>query len=238
MHERLLMFLNQAIEAFDLQGPVYRFGFCPSEVPDSRAMSEYFPGMAYIDLGCGEPDKTALPLPNGIARTVVCFGVLEQVADPSPVLREILRILAPSGAIVLGSTLEVASPGGAWLRQRLQPDRVSRYLAGMEGTLVGWEGADEGPHSVYAIGFKSPVPPAVGDGLTQFLAAFRRKGRRVSANFWRRALAALGNLAGAELEDEDPTPFVVDLPAGLVRRTAVPKPHIMGKTGNRLDLMQ
>lgn len=46
-------------------------------------------------------DGTHLPLRDGCARTVLCTQVLEHVPEPGPFLREIARVLAPGGTLLL-----------------------------------------------------------------------------------------------------------------------------------------
>lgn len=264
MHAQLSMFIQRAVEAFDLQGPLYRFGLCPPETPEADELPAYFAGVPYIDLGSGEPDQVSVPLPSGIARTIICFGVLEQVADPGPLVREMLRILAPGGVILLGSAIESATLGGTWIRHRLQPDRVSRCLTGLEGTVIGWQEGSAGPQTLYAIGFKAPIAPVVAAGLSQFLSAFSpatRQAQRTRQDPWswfvelvreplgshrsgrlRRAvhhvLRGLRDLMGLQTAEDGTPTFVVDLPPRLARQAVVPKPHGTLKSGSRLDLMQ
>lgn len=241
MHEHLSLFVRHAAEAFELEGPLYRFGLCPTEDAGEDSLASNFGGAAYIDLGTGEPDAVAVPLPNGIARTIVCASMLEQVADPGPMLHEMIRILAPGGAILLAATLDRPTLGGTWVRHRLQPDRVSRYLAGLEGTLVGWQGDSEGPHALYAIGFKAPIRPAVGDGVARFLPKFSQAVSQIrdgARSRWAPWLNRLRRLVGWTNREQVAMPFVIDLPPRLARQSAIPKPHGAKQSGSRLDLMQ
>jgi nitroreductase/SAM-dependent methyltransferase len=61
-----------------------------------------FPALDY--LLNGDPDRPAIPLPDGQIHVMSCYERLEQFEDPQPLLREMARVLAPEGrAVVLVS---------------------------------------------------------------------------------------------------------------------------------------
>lgn len=45
-----------------------------------------------------------LPFPNGFFDLVVCMGVMPYYADPTPICRQLTRVVRPSGQIVVSST--------------------------------------------------------------------------------------------------------------------------------------
>ena len=58
---------------------------------------------------------------------------------------------------------------------RLTPRSVGRLLSGMEAVLVGWQGAEGFPHTVYGIGFKPPPTGAILEGTRRFLDRFQAR---------------------------------------------------------------
>ena len=179
MREPIRAFLASAAEAFALRGPVYRFGGCRAEeshgdplLPGSLAEA----GCIDVELG-DRPEADRLAFPDGAARTVVCFGVLESSFEPPRALSEMVRILRPGGALLICAPNEPSVPGampGYW---RLTPRSIERLLRGMAATLVGWQGAEASPHTLYGIGFKPPLNPAVMAGTSRFLKCFQARVR-------------------------------------------------------------
>jgi ubiquinone/menaquinone biosynthesis C-methylase UbiE len=86
-------------------------------------------GLAGIDLRLGE--MTHLPLPDNEAGGAVLNMVLHHAADPAAVLREIWRILAPGGVLVLA---DLARHEREWLRDQL----ADQWLGFAEDELLAW----------------------------------------------------------------------------------------------------
>jgi len=76
-------------------------------------------GISNVDYLCSKAEQ--LDLPDGSADAVVCFGLLENIADFDPLFREIARILKPGGRFT-GVASNAACP---WytLRQKLSGDK-------------------------------------------------------------------------------------------------------------------
>jgi SAM-dependent methyltransferase len=55
-------------------------------------------------------DELALPLPNALFDRVLCVHALEESDDPAEMLREVCRVLAPSGRVIVA----VAARNGLW----------------------------------------------------------------------------------------------------------------------------
>jgi SAM-dependent methyltransferase len=89
-----------------------------AEVARSRGLTERT-GFVVADA------RSPLPFPNGVFDVVICFGVLETVRRPEPVLAELVRVLAPDGTLVLSRYRGWATRTGAlsleWYRARLAP---------------------------------------------------------------------------------------------------------------------
>ncbi len=179
MHEHVRAFVKSAVEAFALAGPVYEFGFCPANPMGRAALRDCFPDSGYIgcDL-CDEGDAdhrerfARLPFADGVARTVVCVNVLGHVLDPRKTAKELTRLLAPGGGILIVSTLDARSWDRRRSASRLQPGLIRQLLPGLEIPVVGWQGDLEAPHTVYAAGFKPPLTVAVLGGTQRLLQDF------------------------------------------------------------------
>jgi ubiquinone/menaquinone biosynthesis C-methylase UbiE len=77
-------------------------------------------GIANVDYLCAKAEELD-PIPDDSIDAVVCFGLLENIADFAPLFREIARILKP-GARFTGVASNAACP---WymLRQKLSGDK-------------------------------------------------------------------------------------------------------------------
>ena len=86
-------------------------------------------GLADIDLRLGE--MAHLPLPDKAAGCAVLNMVLHHAADPSAVLHEIRRVLAPGGVLVLA---DLARHEREWVRERL----ADQWLGFGEEEVSAW----------------------------------------------------------------------------------------------------
>jgi ArsR family transcriptional regulator len=82
-----------------------------------------------VDLRLGE--MTHLPLPNGSVDCVVANMVLHHAADPPAVLREIGRVLAPGGLLLVA---DLTRHEREWVREQL----ADQWLGFEEDELIGW----------------------------------------------------------------------------------------------------
>ena len=185
-------FVASATEAFRLRGPVYRF--CSRGAGGSWWREPLPPGHL-AESGCIDvelPEGTEgvlLPLPDGAARTVLCLGPLELSHEPRRMLEEVTRIVRPGGALLICTPAEAAVPGPTPDHWRLSPRSVDRLLCGMAATMVGWQGPDASPHTLYGIGFKAPLDGAVVAGAGRFLERFQARVRSSAAAIdWPRRL--------------------------------------------------
>lgn len=191
MREHVLAFVQSVAEAFELAGPVFEFGFCPetagltSEIltPTGR-----FPETGYFgcDLdGGAEIDRIEglelLPFADGAAGTVAAFDTLEHALEPRRAAREMVRVLAGGGTLVICSASGPPWPQHPNAYWRPTPGAMGRLLEGLEGTLVGWQGTDSAPHTVYGIGVKAPVPEDFAVRAARFLDAFQGRLGRLAA---------------------------------------------------------
>lgn len=79
-------------------------------------------------------DETGLPFPTGCFDRVLAVHALEEAGDPAALVRELGRVLAPSGRLIL----VVAHRGGLWARAESTPFGHGRpYTLGQLERLVG-----------------------------------------------------------------------------------------------------
>ena len=83
-----------------------------------------------------------------------------------------IRILSPGGALLVCASVAAPLPNRGPARWRLTPGGLDQLLSGMHARLVGWEGAENVPRTLYAVGFKPPLEGSVLDGINRFLDRF------------------------------------------------------------------
>jgi SAM-dependent methyltransferase len=176
MRDRVQAFVDSAAEAFGLTGPFYQVGFLPQAGTDTAWWPREGPGPAGP---LGRPwhypaEMDRLPLADAAAETVLCIGTPEYGWRPYQASEEITRVLAPGGALLICASVAGAGPEQTpyW---HLTPRSAERLLVGMAATLVGWQGADPFPHTIYGIGFKPPLRGTVPEGTSRFLAGFQAR---------------------------------------------------------------
>lgn len=184
MPEPVLTFLQSVSEAFRLEGPMYEFGYGPTVdwhvAPTPESGLSESGGSGSEESGLPEierlEDLVELPFADGSARTVIAAGALERVFEPGKAVEEMVRILAPGGTLVVCcSRCNGRSPHGCERYWHPTPQAVERLLAGLAATLVGWQGGDDSPHTLFAVASKSPVADAFLDGVNHFLDHFPRR---------------------------------------------------------------
>lgn len=103
------------------------------------------PGVSYVsgDLDPGAADEvmdiTRIPRPDGVFDLVLCNHVLEHVPDDGAAMRELRRVLAPGGRLLMQHPVRFSSPAThedptvvtpeARLREFMQHDHVRLYGA-------------------------------------------------------------------------------------------------------------
>ena len=248
MNGAIEAFFDSAIDAFKLSGPVYQLGSCPSgdSGPWAR-LRESFPEGEHVGFGWeDETELERLPFPDGVARTVLCVDALGYAIEPQRAVEEMLRILSPGGALLVCASVEAPVPDQAPTYWRLTPRGLERLLSGMEARLVGWQGSEDFPHTLYGVGFKPPLSRAVLQGTNRFLDRFpARIGQMAGPVGWRGWLRQLlagwagGRSQRRRRRDYHNLQFAVHFSVDRklkheVLQSCLPE----GQTGTRLDLME
>jgi len=165
---------DAAAETFSLRGPVYEFGFSPGGaahgIHAGRSREGAAAGPTRVDR---LEDLDRLPIADGAAATVVCDNALQYAFEPSRAAAEMTRILAPGGMLLVMASNDPPSSavGRYW---SVYPGAMSRLLSSLDGTLIGWIGADASPDAVFAIACKAPMPAGFAAGVQPFLARLDR----------------------------------------------------------------
>ncbi|HEV3004161.1 MAG TPA: hypothetical protein VGX78_06845, partial [Pirellulales bacterium] len=117
---------------------------------------------------------TRLAVADGAARTVLAIEVLQRSFEPQRAAEELARIAAPGGVVLLAASLNRPlddDPGDYW---RLTPSCIKRLLAPLEAALVAWQGAERFPHTVFGLGFKSPLAAGLVPDMNRFIEGYQR----------------------------------------------------------------
>jgi SAM-dependent methyltransferase len=103
-------------------------------------------------------EETALPLPNAMFDRVLAVHALEEAEDPSALLAEIGRVLAPTGRLIVA----VASRDGAWAGAEATPfghgrpfsrSQLERLIREADLEPAGWTRALYVPPMAFASGW-------------------------------------------------------------------------------------
>ena len=108
-------FVDIAMDAFELAGPVYQFGFCPAEDSNLRArLGRISPEGVCGGFGRAEAAEVdRLPFADGVARTVLYVDAPGRGFESRRVLEEMIRILSPGGALLVCASVAAPLPNRA-----------------------------------------------------------------------------------------------------------------------------
>lgn len=238
-------FVASAARSLALRGPVYQLGSDPADgFTNAAELKDSFPAAGYIqcqlDPGMG---SVQLPLPDGAARTLLWIGPLKDAWNTPDAAGELARIVAPGGAMLVaiptGCPRDHQSP--VWSPA---PRTIERLLAGLDLTLVGWQGPDNGPHTLYGVGVKAPIADDALRRVNRFLESFDAGLDRLSQDVgWtRRLLARFARWIGAGCGGPgDPDWHRAQFMVQLLQSGQSPAPASLAdlagddRTGSRLD---
>lgn len=194
MRDNVRAFVAAAAANFELRGPVYEFG--SYIVPGQEAIGDLrplFPDREYVGCDMREgpgvdrvEDISQLTLADESVPTIVCVETLEHVFEVRRAVDEILRVLAPGGMVVITTPFNFYLhnyPGDYW---RLTPSCLQGLLAPLAATVVGSQGVESFPHTVFALGCKAPVPTDFAARVERFTTMFQLSLKQAEANEPRR----------------------------------------------------
>ena len=118
----------------------------------------HVPGYVNLDLFAApgvdvSADAHRLPFPDGVFTCVECDAVLEHVADPGRVMREIERVLAPGGHAHVVTPF--CHPFHEYPRdyRRFTPDGLREMRGSMEVVAAGWRTGPAATWLVFTLEF-------------------------------------------------------------------------------------
>jgi len=186
MREQVRAFVAAAASAFELRGPVYEFGSL--QVPGQEGFADLrgtFAHLPYIgcDMRSGPgvdrlEDLGQLSLDDEVAGTVICVDTLEHVFEARRGVEEMIRVLAPGGMLLLAAPLDFrihAFPDDYW---RITPGCMQRLLGPLDASLVGSQGVETFPHTVFGLGMKAPVPADFAPRIGYLIQLLEQSARR------------------------------------------------------------
>lgn len=180
MRDHTKAFSRLIAETFDCPGPIYEFGSYQVEGQEDYAnLRDYFPGKRFVgcDMRAGlgvdrVEDVTDIQLPDETAGTVLCIETFEHVFEVRKAFDEVYRLLKPGGLFIITSPLNFrihAYPDDYW---RMTPSCLRRLMGPYEAKLVGFQGYFKFPHTVMAIGAKTPAPIDFAEKCAGLVAAY------------------------------------------------------------------
>jgi SAM-dependent methyltransferase len=221
-------FCQLAAEAFDCPGPVYEFGSYQVEGQEDYAdLRGMFPGRTYVgcDMRPGPgvdrvEDVSHLSLPDASVGTVLCIETFEHVFEVRRAFDEVFRVLRPGGVFLITSPLNFRIHGYPDDYWRMTPNCLRRMLEPYHGRVVGWQGHDKFPHTVMALGMKTPAVSDFNARAERLVGRYHDWLRRTeselpTAEKLRRVLGMLYRSRGErhQIADYYKADFSVDAPA-------------------------
>ena len=186
MRDHNKAFCRLVAETFDCPGPVYEFGsFQVEGQVDYADLRGLFPGKEFVgcDMRPGPgvdrvEDVSAMSLADGSAGTVLCIETFEHVFEVRRAFDEVFRVLRPGGLFVITSPLNFRIHGYPDDYWRMTPNCLRRMLTPYAARLTGYQGYHKFPHSVMAIGVKTPGPGNFTRKADELALAYRAWLRR------------------------------------------------------------
>jgi len=180
-------FVVEAIDRLPIAEPIVELGSRPApgqeELADLRPL---FPGREYI--GCDiQPgvgvdrieDIHAMTFADDSVGTVLALDTIEHVADPLKALREIHRVLKPSGVVIVTSHMFMPIHAHPWDYWRFTPEAFALLLEPFETTLVMANGWSLMPDTVMGVGVKGPFPDLSPETFPATTERIRRWGEHL-----------------------------------------------------------
>lgn len=162
MRKNVFNFVITSDNLFSLKGPVLEIGSLriPSQL-DMPLFKDVFEGRDYIGcdmlhgIGVDRVENAEnLSFPEGHFKTVLILDVLEHVEKLEKVLEEAQRVLSKDGILIITSVFDYKihnSPSDYW---RFTPESFRYILRNFPKKIIGYQGPDRKPQTIFGIGFK------------------------------------------------------------------------------------
>jgi SAM-dependent methyltransferase len=162
MIKSVKQFIKICSEELPISEPIYEFGSYRVEGQNELAnFRPLFSGIEYIgsDIRVGPGVDTILDvqninLPDESVGTVICCEVFEHIKDPQKAIREIYRILKPSGLAIISAPMHYhihEEPNDYW---RFTPFGVKYLLSIFQSKYINSKGSNYNPYHVIGVGIK------------------------------------------------------------------------------------
>jgi len=154
----------------------------------------------------------------------------------------LLEALAPGAILLLVAPLIYGLNRQGHFERPLTPLALVRLFARLDAAIVGWQGAEDLPHTVYAVGCKGPLEPVALRAAGRFVAEFTcwieagqsARPWRVRLREWLRRPTMPGT---ARRRQTDQVQFALHLPQAIDWKESLLDPPLSEpSTGTRLDL--
>ncbi len=163
MREIIKNFISIVADTFFIEEPIYEFGAYQVKGQEKYAdLRPFFKNKQYIgaDIRKGPGvdiilDLHNIELPSDSVGTIICMDTLEHVEFPRKALKEIYRILKPTGMAVISSVMDFPIHDHPFDYWRFTPEGFKSLLKQFPLSFVGYTGRENFPHTIVGIGFKS-----------------------------------------------------------------------------------
>ena len=179
MRQHAQAFVRLAAERFQLSGPVFEFRSAEADLHIGDTMRGLFPNQTYVSCRTQEaPEDDAqaglahLTMAARSAKTIVCLGPTEQLQRADKLLEDLLDVLAPGAVLLVVAPVIYGLNRHGQFERPLSPLALVRLFARLDASIVGWQGVEDFPHTVYALGCKGPLEPAALRAAGRFVAEF------------------------------------------------------------------
>lgn len=163
MRHNVRSFVIQFSKYFDLMEPIIEIGAFRVPGQENRAnLRPFFPGKKYIGcdtrpgLGVDEIENVEhLSFEDNSIGSILIMETLEHVQNCFNALDEIYRVLKINGILVMSSAMNYVihnHPSDYW---RFTPAAFTLLLDKFPIKLVGYQGTEKFPHTIFGIGIKS-----------------------------------------------------------------------------------
>jgi SAM-dependent methyltransferase len=189
MRDHNKAFCRLVAEILHCPGPVFEFGSYQVEGQEGYAnLRTLFPGRDYVgcDMRPGPgvdrvEDVTAIRLPDHSVGTALCIETFEHVFEVWRAFDEVFRVLKPGGLFVITSPLNFRIHGYPDDYWRMTPSCLRRMLDPYGARITGYQGHRAFPHTVMAVGIKSPIPTDFTTRAARLVSAYLEWARRTKA---------------------------------------------------------
>ncbi|MBV8487378.1 MAG: class I SAM-dependent methyltransferase [Planctomycetaceae bacterium] len=230
MRDHNRAFCQLVAGTFDCPAPVYEFGSFQVEGQEGYAnLRDLFPGKPFVgcDMRPGTgvdrvEDVSAIGLADESAGTVLCIETFEHVFEVRRAFDEVYRILQPGGVFVITTPLNFRIHGYPDDYWRMTPSCLRRLMAAYEARVTGSQGHRSFPHSVMAVGIKTPAPAGFATQAARLVSDYRHWLARAESSLpvkakLRRAVAQIYRSKGERLQIADyyKAEFTIDIDGRL-----------------------